>query len=80
MINNIDSIQITMLTQDGNFFYPEYLVDFNWQPIWERMLSGDLSGCFVNNVNTYFWLANEDPDLYFILYSDGGPIRLQLTP
>lgn len=80
LINNYNDIQITMLTQDGNFFYPEYLVDFNWTPIWERMLSGNLSGCFVNNVQTQYWLANEDPGLYFVLYEDGGPIKIELTP
>jgi hypothetical protein len=79
LINNYNNIQITMLTQDSNFFYPEHLVDFDWVPIWERMLSGDLSGCFVNNVTTQYWLSNEDPGLYFILYEDGGPIRLEIT-
>jgi hypothetical protein len=80
LINNYDNISVTMITQDGNFFYPEYLIDFDWEAVWVRMLSGDLSSCFVDKspIVNVLWLANEDAALFFILYEDGNPIRVLL--
>lgn len=77
MVNNFDNIEITMLTQDGNLFYPEYLDDYNWLPTWESMLSGNLSCCFVDNTQTLYWLSNEDESLSYILLGDDTPIRLE---
>lgn len=77
LINNYDNMEITMLTQDGNFFYPEHLEDFNWLPIWTEMLSGKLSCCLVDNSKKLHWLLNEDSSQFYILLENSNPILLQ---